>query len=97
MTDAELIAAIEDGSLAESEFRHANHVRAAYAYLRAASFPEAIGRMSRALRRSAAARRRAPLSRASIPADLAKFQDCVLRIGRAADRRFLGRRAKPAR
>jgi hypothetical protein len=61
MTEAELIAALEDGSLPESEFRHRNHVRAAYGCLRLASFPEAMGRMSRALRNYAAAQGKAQL------------------------------------
>ncbi len=54
MTDAELIAGLEDGSLPESEFRHRNHVRAAYSYLRSSNFVEAISGMSQALRRYAA-------------------------------------------
>jgi len=84
MTDAELIAAIEDGSLAESEFRHANHVRAAYTYLRAATFPEAIGRMSRALRSYAAARGKAQLYHETITvAFLALINE---RIARGGDR-----------
>jgi hypothetical protein len=50
MTDAELIAGLEDCSLPESAFRHVNHVRAAYIYLRGSSFANAIDRMSRAIR-----------------------------------------------
>lgn len=61
MTDAELMTALEDGSLPDSEFRHLNHVRAAYAYLRLSTFPEAIGRMSHALRSYAASRGKAQL------------------------------------
>src|SRR5258708_37328574 len=82
MTDAELIAAIEDGSLAESEFRHVNHVRAAYTYLRAASFPEAIGRMSHALRLYAAARGKAQLYHETITvAFLALINERIARSG----------------
>ena len=55
MTDAELLAALEDCSLPESAFRHATHLRAAYLYLRSGSFPEAIARMSKSLRSYAAA------------------------------------------
>ena len=82
MTDVELIAAIEDGSLAESEFRHVNHVRAAYVYLRTATFPEAIGRMSCALRRYAAARGKAQLYHETITgAFLALINERIARSG----------------
>jgi hypothetical protein len=50
MTDAELIAALEACVLPEQEFCHAAHVRAGYAYLRGASFPDATARMCRAVR-----------------------------------------------
>lgn len=56
MTDAELIARLEDGTLPESEFRHAAHVRAAYVYLRESGFAGAIERMGAAIRGYAAAR-----------------------------------------
>lgn len=50
MTDAEFLAALESGTLPEAEFNHAGHVRAAWLYLRQGSFPEALARMSGALR-----------------------------------------------
>jgi hypothetical protein len=56
MNDHELVAALEDGTLAEGEFGHRNHVRTAYTYIRELGFSEAIGRMSRSLRNYVAAR-----------------------------------------
>lgn len=50
MNDEQLIAALEDGTLPESEFSHRNHVRIAYLYLRQWGFAGAIERMSRSLR-----------------------------------------------
>jgi hypothetical protein len=55
MTDAEFLAALESGTLLEAEFNHAGHIRAAWLYLRQGSFPEALARMSGALRNYAAA------------------------------------------
>ena len=54
MNDAEFLAAIESGTLPEAEFNHAGHVRAAWLYLQQGSFPEALARMSGALRNYAA-------------------------------------------
>jgi hypothetical protein len=54
MTDAEFLAALESGTLPEADFNHAGHVRAAWLYLRQGSFPEALARMSGALRTYAA-------------------------------------------
>jgi hypothetical protein len=56
MTDVEFLAALESGTLPEAEFNHAGHVRAAWLCLRQGSFPEALARMSGALRNFAAAR-----------------------------------------
>ncbi|MGC1387274.1 MAG: hypothetical protein WA807_04620 [Steroidobacteraceae bacterium] len=50
MTDADFIRALEDCTLAEEEFRHAGHVRAAYLYLQSGDFVEGLGRMRRAIR-----------------------------------------------
>src|SRR5262245_24805575 len=50
MTDEEFIAALERCSLPETEFTHAAHVRAAYLYICAGSFGEAIDRMAAAIR-----------------------------------------------
>jgi hypothetical protein len=55
MTDAEFLAALESGVLPEADFTHAGHVRAAWLYLRQCPFPEALARMSGALRNYAAA------------------------------------------
>jgi hypothetical protein len=56
MTDAEFLAALESAALPEAAFDHAGHLRAAWLYLRDGSFPDALARMSRALRAYAAAR-----------------------------------------
>jgi hypothetical protein len=55
MTDAEFLCALESGALSEAEFNHAGHVRAAWLYLRQSSFPEALTKMSGALRSYTAA------------------------------------------
>lgn len=61
MTDAELMARLEDGTLPESEFRHAAHVRAAYVYLRESGFAGAVTRMEATIRSYAAAHGKADL------------------------------------
>jgi len=48
--DAEFIRALEECTLAEEEFDHAGHVRAAYLYLQSGDFVEGLGRMRRAIR-----------------------------------------------
>jgi len=53
MSDAELVARFERGDF--DEFRHADHVRVAFAYLRTMPLLEALGRFTAALRRFAAA------------------------------------------
>src|ERR1700675_4451441 len=50
MTDREFIQALESCELAESDFGHAAHVRAAYLYLQEFDFAEALGRIRRAIR-----------------------------------------------
>jgi hypothetical protein len=55
MNDEEFLAALEACTLPEDAFRHADHVRAAYLYLRAGTFAEATVRMTAALRRYATA------------------------------------------
>jgi len=50
MTDDEFLRALERCELAESEFGHAAHVRAAYLYLQEADFAGALERISRAIR-----------------------------------------------
>lgn len=54
MSDAEFLAALESCRLAERDFGHAAHVRAAYLCLRAHPFPAALARVEAALRRYAA-------------------------------------------
>jgi hypothetical protein len=53
-TDGEFLAALEACTLPASAFRHADHLRAAYLYLRVGSFADAVARMTTALRRYAA-------------------------------------------
>lgn len=50
MTDDELIRAFEDATLPAERFTHAEHVRAAWIYLRRHSLPEALVRFVTALR-----------------------------------------------
>ena len=53
-TDGEFLAALEACTLPPTAFRHADHLRAAYLYLRTGGFADAIVRMTTALRRYAA-------------------------------------------
>ena len=53
MTEGELIAGFEDGSL--KEFHHCDHVRAAWCYLRTSPLLVALRRFTAALKRFAAA------------------------------------------
>jgi hypothetical protein len=53
MTDDELIAAFEAATLPAAAFRHPEHVRAAWWYVRRYPLHEAIGRFGSALRRFA--------------------------------------------
>lgn len=55
MTDAELIHCFEKGEEPPEGFHHAQHVRAAWCYLRAHSLPDAIVRFTTALQAFAAA------------------------------------------
>jgi hypothetical protein len=50
MTDKEFLRALEGCELPEGEFGHAAHVRAAYLYLQAGDFVEALERIRRAIR-----------------------------------------------
>lgn len=50
MTDAEFIRALEGCTLAQQEFDHAGHLRAAYLYLQSGDFVECLERMRRAIR-----------------------------------------------
>ena len=53
MTDHELIAQFEEGSIAADSFHHADHVRLAFAYLRQYTVLEALEKFPAALRRFA--------------------------------------------
>ena len=50
MEDEQLIAAFEAGRMPESGFRHSDHVRVAWSYLRMHGLSEALPRFSNALR-----------------------------------------------
>jgi hypothetical protein len=54
VNDLQFLVALESCRLAESEFGHKAHVRAAYLYLRAGDFATALGRMRQAIRKYAA-------------------------------------------
>jgi hypothetical protein len=53
VTDDEFIAALELCTLSERDFGHAGHVRAAYLYLRAAGFAQALHKIQGAIRKYA--------------------------------------------
>lgn len=53
MNDQDFLAALEDCTLPAAEFTHTAHVRAAYLYLCAGSFGQAVDRTSNAIRRYA--------------------------------------------
>ena len=55
LTDQQLIARFEDGTLPPQYFHHREHVRAAFLYLTEYSVLEALQAFSRALRKFAAA------------------------------------------
>jgi hypothetical protein len=54
VTDAEFLTALESCTLAERDFGHAAHVRAAYLYLRSDGFAPALQRIRCSIRRYAA-------------------------------------------
>jgi hypothetical protein len=56
MKDDAFLAALEDTTLPDASFRHRDHLRAAYLYLRRDGFAGAVVSMSAALRRFAASR-----------------------------------------
>ena len=53
LTDAEFVAALEAPTLPNDRFRHYDHVRLAWIYLRDAALPEAADRMAASIRRFA--------------------------------------------
>jgi hypothetical protein len=59
MNEDELISQFESGVLPEDSFRHADHVRLAFAYLSLYSTLDALDRFSNSLKRYAAARGKA--------------------------------------
>lgn len=50
LTDAELLARFEDGTLPAERWHHAEHIRIAYLYLRRHGFPAALDRLRAGLR-----------------------------------------------
>jgi hypothetical protein len=54
VTDQEFLRALENCQLAESQFGHAAHVRAAYLYLQQSDFAGTLDRIRRAIRNYAA-------------------------------------------
>jgi hypothetical protein len=58
MNDREFLRALESCSLAEHEFGHAAHIRAAYLYLQQGEFATALLRLQASIRRYAAAQGR---------------------------------------
>lgn len=62
----ELIAAFEAGSIANTDFHHANHVRMAWSYLREYGFPGGAERFVTALQRFALAHGKPQLYHATI-------------------------------
>lgn len=56
MTDEELLARFEDGSLPNGAFHHEQHVRVAWMFVRHYGMPDALGRFSQALKRFAEAK-----------------------------------------
>lgn len=56
LTDEELLARFEDGSLPNGAFHHEQHVRVAWMFVRHYGMPDALGRFSPALKRFAEAK-----------------------------------------
>ncbi len=56
MSDEELLARFEDGSLPNGAFHHEQHVRVAWMLVRRYGMPDALGRFSQALKRFAEAK-----------------------------------------
>jgi hypothetical protein len=56
MNDEQLIAGFESATLSSEQFSHAEHVRAAWWYLKTYTFPEALGRFCTAIQRFSAAK-----------------------------------------
>lgn len=56
LSDEELLARFEDGSLPDGSFHHEQHVRVAWMFVRRYGMPDALGRFADALKRFAAAK-----------------------------------------
>lgn len=56
MSDEDLLARFEDGSLPDGAFHHEQHVRVAWMFVRRYGMPDALGRFSQALKRFAEAK-----------------------------------------
>lgn len=56
MSDEELLARFQDGSLPDGTFHHEQHVRVAWMCIRQYGMPDALGRFSMALKRFAEAK-----------------------------------------
>jgi hypothetical protein len=56
MSDEELLARFEDGSLPNGAFHHEQHVRVAWMFIRHYGMPDALGRFSQAIKRFAEAK-----------------------------------------
>jgi hypothetical protein len=84
-TEAEFVAAFEDTSLPEAAFRHRDHVRLAWIYLRETPVPEALARFAEGLKRFAAAKGKAGLYHETITfAYLLLINERVERSGRGS-------------
>jgi hypothetical protein len=56
LSDRELLARFEDGTIPNGAFHHEQHVRVAWMFVRHYGMPEALGRFSQALKRFAEAK-----------------------------------------
>ena len=85
MTETEFVAAFEDTSLPETAFRHRDHVRLAWVYLRDETVPDALRRFTEGLKRFAAAKNKAGLYHETITwAYLLLINERAERTGRRA-------------
>lgn len=83
MTDDELIAGFESGSLPNESFHHTDHVRMAFLYVRRYPALEAIQRFSSALARFAAANGNQLYNETVTWAFLLLIRERIVRAGRA--------------
>lgn len=84
MTDDELVAGFENGTLASKSFHHADHVKMAFLYLRRHAALDALQRFSGALARFAAAKGKPELYHETITwAFLLLIHERLARAGKA--------------